>query len=91
MKVHHARKAPVTQSSAGPLSETAKGERTQPPEPEFEEPAAAEDREDPGTDVAPSRLDAPVDPHAPTRSPSAEGCGLPDEDGPEARDFDGTA
>lgn len=61
----------------------------QPPEPEFEEPVAAEDREDPGTDVAPSRFDVSIDPHAPTRTTtSPQGCELPDEDRPEAMDFD---
>jgi hypothetical protein len=58
----------------------------------FEEPATTEGYEDPGTDIAPTRLDAPLDPHAPTRTPSsAEGCSLPDEDMPETVDFDGTA
>jgi len=90
MKVHPARKAAVTQSAAGPVSETSEGEGTQPPAPEYEEPAATEDREDPGTDVAPSRLDVPIDPRAPTRTPSPRGCGLPDEDRPESTDFDGT-
>ena len=56
METHPARQAP------GPVSETAEGEGTQPPEPDFEEPAATEDREDPGTDVSPSRLDVPIDP-----------------------------
>ena len=85
MKTHPARQAP------GPVSDTAEGEGTQPPEPDFEEPAATEDREDPGTDVAPSRLDLPIDPRAPTRTSSPQGCGLPDEDRPESTDFDGTA
>jgi hypothetical protein len=62
----------------------------QPPEPEFEEPVAAEDREDPGMDVAPSRFDVSTDPHAPTRTTSLQGCWLPDEDRPKAADFDGT-
>jgi hypothetical protein len=84
-------KLAVTQSSAGPKSETATGEGTQPPEPEFEEPAAAEEREDSGTDVAPSRFDVPVDPRASTRAPSPESCSLPDEDLPEATDLDATA
>jgi hypothetical protein len=91
MKVNPARKAAVTQSAAGPVSETAEGEGTQPPEPEFEEPAATEDREDPGTDVAPSRLDLPIDPQALRRAVSPDCCSLPDEDGPEATDLDGTA
>ena len=91
MNVHPAHKSAVTQSSARVVSETATGGVTQPPEPEFEEPAAAEDREDPGTDVAPSRFDLPIDPHAPRRTPSPEGCSLPDEDAPEATDLDGTA
>jgi hypothetical protein len=91
MKVHSAHKSALTQPSAGAVSETATGERTQPPEIEFEEPAAAEDREDLDTNVAPSRFDAPIDPHAPTRSPSPQVCGLPDEHRPEPGDFDGTA
>lgn len=55
---------------------------------ELDEPAAA-DREDLGTDVAPSRFDAPVDPRA-ARAPSPEGCSLPDENRPDAADFDAT-
>jgi len=89
MKVHLAPKAAVTQSSAGPpVSKPAKGESMQSPEPEIEEPVAAEDREDPGTDVAPSRFDVSIDPHAPTRTTSPQGGELPDEDRPEAVDFD---
>jgi hypothetical protein len=91
MKVRPACKPAVTQSSAGPESETATGEGTQPPEPEFEEPAAAEDREDLGADVAPSRLDVPIDPHAPRRAISPECCSLPEEERPEATELDGTA
>jgi nitroreductase len=49
---------------------------------EFEEPATTETREDPGTNVAPTRCDAPLDPHAATRTASLEGCGLPAEDAP---------
>ncbi len=70
-------------------SEPAESEAVQPARPEFEEPAATEDREDPGTDVAPTRYDAPLDPHAIVRRPSLEGCGPPDEDAPEAADLDG--
>lgn len=91
MKVQPAHKSPMAQSSARPASETATGEAAQPPEPEFEEPAAAEDREDLGTDVAPGRFDRPIDPHAPRRSTSPECCGLPEEDRPEATDLDGSA
>jgi hypothetical protein len=72
------------------MSETVTGGGTQPREQEFEEPAAAEDREHPGTDVAPSRFDLPIDPHAPRRTVSPECCGLPDEDKPQATDLDGT-
>jgi nitroreductase len=72
-------------------SGAVESEFAQPTEPEFDEPAAAEDREDLGTDIAPSRLDAPVDPRAGTRTPSLEGCSLPDEDRPEAADFDAMA
>ena len=46
---------------------------------EFEEPATTEAREDPGTDVAPTRYDAPLDPHAPVRTGSLEDCGLTEE------------
>lgn len=49
---------------------------------EFEKPAATEASEDPGTDVAPTRYDAPLDPNAPTRTPSLEGCGPLGEDAP---------
>jgi hypothetical protein len=91
MKVNPARKSAVTQSSARAVCETATGGGTQPPELEFEEPSIAEDREHLGTDVAPSRLDLPIDPHAPRRAVSPECCSLPDEDGPEATDLDGTA
>jgi len=76
--------------SGGATPEPAQGGLTPPPEAEFEEPAAAEDREDLGTDVAPRRLDVPIEPHAPTRTPLPEGCSLPDEGKPEASDFDGT-
>lgn len=49
---------------------------------EFEEPAVTEAREDPGTDVAPTWYDAPLDPNAPTRTPSLEGCRPLGEDAP---------
>ena len=91
MKVQPSHKPAVTQPKAGPESETATGEGTQPPEPEFEEPAAAEDREDLSTDVAPSRLDVPIDPHTPRRAVSPECCSLPDEERPEATALDRTA
>ena len=52
---------------------------TQPEGREFEEPAATEADEDPGTNVAPVRYDAPLDPHAPTRTSSLESCGPPEE------------
>jgi nitroreductase len=47
---------------------------------EFEEPAATEAREDPGTNVAPGRHDAPLDPQAPIRTSSPECCGPPADD-----------
>jgi nitroreductase len=75
----------ANQPSAAVQSQSAQPER------EFEEPAAFADREDLGTDVAPSRLDAPLDPLAATRAPSPEGCSLPDEERAEAADFDATA
>jgi nitroreductase len=47
---------------------------------DFEEPAVTEAFDDPGTDVAPSRYDEPLDPLAPRRVPSPETCGpLSDE------------
>jgi len=48
-------------------------------------------RGDLGTDAAPSRLNQPIDPHAPRRNIWPECCSLPDGDRPEATDLDGTA
>jgi nitroreductase len=92
-EVHWLRQAASTTSTppsvgASNLSAAVKSEFDQPPEPEFDEPAVTQYREDPGTDVAPSRFDIPVDPRTPSiRTPSPEGCSLPDEDRPEAADF----
>jgi nitroreductase len=61
-------------------SKPAAGEPTGPGPWRFEEPAATEAREDPGTNVAPSRYEAPLDPRAPTRTASLEACGPPEED-----------
>jgi hypothetical protein len=90
MRAHSAGKAGASPSADGLASETAAEEAAQPPEQEFGEPVAAEDREDPGTDIAPSRFEAPIDPHAPTRARSSESCSLADENMPEV-DLDGTA
>jgi nitroreductase len=56
---------------------------------QFEEPAATAMRDDPGIDVAPTRYDAPPDPHAPARSASLEACGASGDDIPAAADLDG--
>jgi hypothetical protein len=64
----------------------SEGEIVQPSEWEFEEPAATEDREDPGANVAPTRYDTPPNPHAPVRRSSLEACGPPDEDTPRPTD-----
>jgi nitroreductase len=54
--------------------------RTQPESRQFDEPTATETPEDPGTNVAAARYDAPLDPSAPTRTPSPEACGPLGED-----------
>jgi len=82
--------APPGKGASGHELGMANGEPVHSPEVEFDEPAAAEDREDLGTDVAPSCLDAPADPRIATRAPSPEGCSLRDEHRPKVEDFDAT-
>lgn len=83
-ELHRVRREPARQGEPGEGPAQPEGR-------DFDEPAATEAREDPGTDVAPSRYEAAPDPRAPTRTASLEGCGLPDEGPPEAADLDATA
>ncbi len=61
-------------ANPAPQSE-ARYRQTQPEDWQFEEPAATETDEDPGTNVAAERYDTPLDSSAPRRTPSPEACG----------------
>jgi nitroreductase len=69
---------------------TALADPVQPEPWHFEERAPPEARDNPGTNVAPSRYDV-LDPYAADRTASLQACGAPGRDAPEASDSDGAS